>query len=298
MGRAVTARTAIRSDVQTVRRLAQTPSEHVRWDIRFTEIDYLPKHGADSPQRFRYATRLGFGKTIEGWGETIERPDSQGSALRFGSDDPKSLIAQGTGSWIYRPRDDTVDFRTTYNYEVRHGILGRTLDFILFRPLMTWAVRWSFDRLRIWIEQGLAPEWSLRLWATKRAAQVLLGLVWILNGLVPKILEVRPTEIELVRDSQLFVGSPEATLAGLGAAEVAAGLWLLSGRAERAAVVTTTAAMVFLATIVAWIDPASLTDPYGGLSKNLGLLGCAIAVYVLSPMTPKARRSRPGRNEA
>src|SRR5437870_1297495 len=90
----LTAETSIRCDLETIWRLTQTPEQHVRWDARFTEIKYLPRASPDVPQRFRYATRIGFGKSIEGWGETVGEQDGRASALRFGSDDPKSLIGE------------------------------------------------------------------------------------------------------------------------------------------------------------------------------------------------------------
>jgi len=35
------------------------PDLHERWDLRFTAIDYIPKHSQDEPQRFHYSTRIG-----------------------------------------------------------------------------------------------------------------------------------------------------------------------------------------------------------------------------------------------
>src|SRR5215510_3986678 len=95
----------IRAPLDAVWERSQRPADHRRWDARFTEIDYLPAdHG---PQRFRYATRLGFGLEIRGEGETVgerDRPDgTRASSLAFGSDDPKSLIRTGSGYWKYVP---------------------------------------------------------------------------------------------------------------------------------------------------------------------------------------------------
>jgi uncharacterized membrane protein YphA (DoxX/SURF4 family) len=293
----LTAETTIHGDPETVWRLTQTPDQHARWDARFTDIEYLPRTGPGAPQRFRYATRLGGGIAIEGWGETIGQPDRRGSALRFGSHDPRSLIREGSGCWIYRADDRGVQFSTVYDYAVRYGWPGRALDRLIFRPLMVGATRWSFDRLRLWIEQGIAPELALRLWLVKVVARVSLGLVWVYEGLVPKLLFVSPGEIELVRRSGIFWPAPQATLAALGAAEILAGLWLISGRGERVSVLLASLAMTFLAVLVAITDPAALANPLGGISKNLGLLAGALAVWMLSPVTPSARRGRNQRRE-
>lgn len=125
----------------------------------------------------------------------------------------------------------------------------------------------------------------------KVAARTALGLVWILEGLGPKILDVSPNEIDLVRRSGLFVGAPEQTIAALGVLEILAGVWLLTGIAERWAAATVTVVMAVLVAVVVANDPGALTNQYGGITKNLGLVGCAVAVWVLSPVT------RPGSGE-
>ena len=85
---------------------------HARWDLRFTDIEYLPRKSAAEPQRLRYATRIGFGLAVKGWGETIGSPEAATSALRFGSTDAKSIIREGTGSWTYSDQAGTVRFST------------------------------------------------------------------------------------------------------------------------------------------------------------------------------------------
>lgn len=291
----LTAETVISGDVERVWELTHAPEAHVRWDLRFTDIEPVVGGGPGAPRRFRYATRIGGGISVEGWGETVGQPDRRGSALRFGSADPRSLIREGSGCWIYREQPEGVQFSTVYDYSVRFGALGRAVDRAFFRPLMVWATRWSFDRLRLWIEKSIEPELSLRLWGVKTAARVLLGLVWVLEGLVPKLLAVSPGELELVRRSGLFWPTPEMTLGLLGAAEVLAGLWLISGRSERWSAAMATGAMLILAGLVAVTEPSALADPLGGLSKNLGLLACALVVWALSPITPSGRRADPRR---
>jgi uncharacterized membrane protein YphA (DoxX/SURF4 family) len=287
----LTAETVIRCDPEILWRRTQVPEEHARWDLRFSDIAYLPREDPDAPQRFRYATRIGFGLAIEGWGETIGQGDRRGSALRFGSADAKSLIREGAGCWILRDDPAGMHFSTVYDYEPRYGRIGRAFDRLLFRPLMVWATRWSFDRLRLWIEEGLAPELALRLWLARLAARTALGLVWIHEGLVPKILAVSPAELALVARTGLAWGSPARTLAAVGVAEILAGLWLLSGRAERGAVTVTTLLMLALTGLVIADDPAALANPLGGIAKNLCLLACAAVVWMLAPRVPSAARA-------
>src|SRR5207248_769928 len=84
----------------------QNPQLHQRWDLRFTQIEYLPRQGED-PQRFLYRTRIGFGLKIDGQGESVGECDGNGgsrtSSLKFWSEDPKSLIKTGSGYWKYVP---------------------------------------------------------------------------------------------------------------------------------------------------------------------------------------------------
>jgi hypothetical protein len=158
--------TLIRAPLEELWAKTQTPAEHVRWDARFTSIE--PLGGG----RFRYATRIGFGLEVEGLGESVgERRAEDGaatSALRFWSDDPRSLIRSGSGYWRYVPTAEGVRFLTRYDYETRWGAAGALLDRLLFRPLLGWATAWSFDRLRIWLDEGVAPERSRRLARARR----------------------------------------------------------------------------------------------------------------------------------
>ena len=108
----------------------QTPALHERWDLRFSRIEYLPRNDESEPQRFRYATRIGFGLEVSGEGETVGRRDSTDgsstSALKFGSDEPLSIIREGSGYWKYIPTDDGVRFLTWYDYRTRFGAVARS----------------------------------------------------------------------------------------------------------------------------------------------------------------------------
>ena len=289
----LTSETTIRDEADRLWHLTQEPRQHARWDLRFMDIRYLPKSDPDEPQRFAYVTKLAGRIKVEGWGETVAQRDGRGSRLRFGSDDPKSLIREGAGFWAYERNPDGVRFRTAYDYRVRHGLVGRIADRLLFRPLMQWATRWSFDRLRIWIEDGTTPELSRRLWLLKVSARVALGVVWILEGLLPKMLVVAPAELELVTRSGLVMVTPTFTLGLLGVAEIIGGVWLLSGKAERLAAMVAALAMLVIVGIVIAADPLAVASPFGGIVKNLGLAVCSLVVLALADRAPKASRANP-----
>ncbi|MFF4209622.1 hypothetical protein ACFYZE_09775 [Streptomyces sp. NPDC001796] len=167
----------IRADLDELWERTQDPAQHRRWDLRFTEIDHLP-HAEGEPQRFRYATRVLPFLTVSGTGVSAgekTRPDgTRISALRFSSPHPLSLIAEGSGYWRYLPDDDGVRFLTGYDYRPRWGAFGSLADRLVFRPLMGWATAWSFDRLRLWLERGVAPQRALVTWLAELAARALI----------------------------------------------------------------------------------------------------------------------------
>ncbi|MFI9504491.1 hypothetical protein [Nocardia sp. NPDC052566] len=153
----------IDADMDLLWERTQHPAEHRRWDLRFTDIDYLPEIPG-KPTHFRYATRAIPFRPIAGTGISAgdrDRPDgSRTSALRFSSTDPLSIIEDGSGYWRYVPTPSGIRFYTGYDYTVRWGRLGPVADRI-FRPLMGWATAWSFDRLRLWCERDITPRRSL-----------------------------------------------------------------------------------------------------------------------------------------
>jgi peptidoglycan/LPS O-acetylase OafA/YrhL len=122
-----------------------------------------------------------------------------------------------------------------------------------------------------------------KLWKIKIISRWALGLVWLYEGLVPKILFLRADEIDLVQRSGLVWRTPAWTLLILGITQMLVGLWLIVGWAERVAVFVSTAWMLVLIVLVAGGNPGMLTDPYGALIKDLCMLACAITVWLLSP---------------
>jgi|SRR6266513_4003511 peptidoglycan/LPS O-acetylase OafA/YrhL len=122
----------------------------------------------------------------------------------------------------------------------------------------------------------------------KTISRVALGLVWLYEGLVPKLLFLRADELDLVKRSGIFWRTPEWTLQVLGIAQIAFGIWLITAWAERFAVALATMWMVVLIVLVACANPAMLTDPYGALVKDFCLIACAITVWTLAPLTKNA----------
>lgn len=218
--------------METLWERTQVPELHERWDLRFTRIRYLPRPDPEEPQRFLYATRIGFGKEIEGRGETVGETGGEGgarsSSLRFWSDDRRSLIRSGSGYWSYEPAEDGLRFITGYDYEVRFGALGRLVDRAVFRPLMGWATAWSFDRLRLWIERRIEPALSLRMAVVHALARWTTAFVWIYHGLVPKLIVNDPVESEALIASGFGVHTAERLVQVAGWAELLFGVLVLA----------------------------------------------------------------------
>lgn len=278
----------------------QDPALHQRWDLRFTDIAYAGAPEQGEPQRFSYATRLGFGLAIRGGGETIaERSRADGgrvSALRFWSASPLSLIREGRGYWSYTPIPGGVRFRTVYDYETRFGPIGRFVDRVLFRPLIGWATAWSFDRLRLWLERGIDPGSSARDALVHGLARVGIGAIFAWHGLVPKLLGPDAIELRLMGDVGMPAGSVVGALRMLGVAEIALALALLLTwhRAALAWLSLAFAAVAALVTAIA--TPEVIGGAFTPVTLDLGL-GLLAAIDLLTldgiPSAGRCRRRPP-----
>lgn len=150
----------IAAPLERVWELTQDPAQHARWDGRFSAIHptAVRDNGA---QEFRYELGLGV-HTIRGTGVSLgEKRAAAGtrtSALLFTTEDPLSPLGTGRGYWRYIPEGGGVRFITGYDYEPGWGWLGRIADPLVTRRFVWWLTAWSFDRLRIWAEDGTEPE--------------------------------------------------------------------------------------------------------------------------------------------
>lgn len=280
----------LRAPLNEVWRLTQEPAEHQRWDLRFTEIRYLPRLDESEPQRFLYATRIGFGLVIHGSGESVgERIAAGGeatSSLSFGSEDWKSLISEGSGYWRYIPLEDGVRFFTWYDYRTRLGVLGRVLDRSIFRPLMGWATAWSFDRLRLWLEQGQSPETSLSWAWIYGLARCGVAFIWIWHGLVPKLIAHDAAERLMLAQA----GVPDGLLVPIGVAEVVFGVAVLLLWRRRWPLAATVAAMLFALCSVGLRSPEFVTAAFNPVTLNVSVIVLCVIAWLAMPHVPTAKR--------
>lgn len=283
----------IQGDMDELWQKTQQPDLHQQWDLRFTDIEYLPRPDVAQPQRFLYATRIGFGLGIRGAGESTGSQEHAGqrvSALKFWSDDPKSLIAEGSGYWKYQQTRDGIRFLTWYDYRTRFGAAGWLFDRAVFRPLIGWATAWSFDRLRLWIERGVPPAVALRSSLIYASARLALAFIWIYHGLVPKLLLQHPDELALLVRAGVSPAAAPALVRVLGVVEIALGLALLLAWRSRRLLLATIALMLLATAGVAWTSPTSLVDAFNPLTLNLAVAALALVGYLAGAELPSARR--------
>ncbi|MGE5194733.1 MAG: DoxX-like family protein, partial [Deltaproteobacteria bacterium] len=231
-----------------------------------------------------------------GEGETVgtqESPDGpRTSALKFWSDDRKSLICEGAGYWQYLPVENGVRFLTAYDYRVRFGRLGRVIDVLIFRPLITWATAWSFDRLRLWIECRIEPAESLRLALIHATARLGLAFVWLYQGIVPKLLWQHADELAMFADGGWTGDAARLALWALGSCEIAFGLSLLAARRTSRHFVATIVLATLATLAVAVASPRFLAAAFNPVSLNTLMAALAAVGLLAERNLPSARRCR------
>lgn len=270
----------------------QIPEQHQVWDLRFTEIQYLPKGAPDLPQQFLYTTRIGFGVAIFGKGESLGTRSSSvngesTSALKFWSDDRLSLIQKGAGYWKYIPDDNHVKFLTWYDYHTRFGLLGRMMDWI-FRPMLGWATALSFDCLGIWLEKGIHPRLSFERFAVQWTVRWTLCAIWIYQGLVPKMVFPDTGELQILRSVGVPSGQGLWILELMGVAEIGLGLLNIMVRDSRAFFSLQIIILGCLVTGAMLGQFSVLVAPFNPVTLTLSMVGLAVVGIVTMRDIPSA----------
>jgi hypothetical protein len=234
------------------------------------------------------------GVTIAGTGESLgdrDRPDgSRWSGLKFWAHDRRSIIEAGAGYWRYLPTDDGIRFLTRYDYRPRWGRLGELIDRCAFRPIFGWATAWSFDRLRLWLEDGVEPERSRDQTIAHVAAVAGLAGVWIYQGLVPKLWRADSDEIAIWQGLGLNESFARRLVRAVGAVEIGIGLASIAGRRRRDVFVGMAAAMPLLAVGAAKADRKALTRAFNPVSLNLAVAALASVAAATRDGLPSGRR--------
>ena len=165
---------------------------------------------------------------------------------------------------------------------------GTLVDRLAFRPLIGWATAWGFDTLRLWIEEDLLPEVTIRNAAIHALSRGTLAFVWIFLGLVPKLLVRHPLERALTA-ATVPAGLVDPTLTALGLAEIGFGLFLLFSWRWRWPLLLS-AILPLLLTLGALVArPGLFVGPFSPLISTLALVVLALAGYLVSTAMPTAR---------
>lgn len=288
--------TLIAGDMEALWARTQEPVQHALWDLRFSEIEYLPKGAPEDPQKFLYATRIGFGLKVEGIGESVAARKTDGgesiSVLKFSSDSPISIIEEGTGFWKYQPMPQGIRFFTGYDYRTRWGWAGAAFDKWVFRPLMVWATAWSFDRLKNWIEKGIHPRQAMAAQLTVTCASLAAGLVWAYQGLIPKLLFKDTGEMSIVAKSGWFPGREALMLDLLGWTEIGFGVLLVLFQRRRLPHWINLAALFLLGAAALHADPGVYIQPFNPFTLNLATMALSAAALFNLSALPRASHCR------
>ena len=262
----------------------QTAELHEKWDLRFSRIDYMPKAQETESQQFRYTTRIGFGLEVSGEGETVGQRNltdgSRSSALRFGSSAPLSIIRDGSGYWKYIPTTEGIRFLTWYDYRTRFGPVGALFDRMIFRPLIGWATAWSFDRLRLWLEQRVDPAQAMRQTLVHLIARIALAAVFAYQGVVPKLLARSVDEVAMLRDVGVSADVTNTAVISLGILELAFAAALLVAWLRRWPLFVCLGSMLLATAVVGLNSPRYFEAAFNPASLNLAV-ACLAAIDLL-----------------
>jgi len=270
----------------------QTPALHEQWDLRFSRIEYLPLSRGTDPQRFRYTTRIGCGLEVSGEGETVGHrrlgDGSASSALKFASAEPLSLIREGSGYWKYIPTADGVRFLTWYDYRTRFGALGAAVDRLIFRPLIGWATAWSFDRLRLWLEDRVDPAQAVRQTLVHFVARLALAAVFAYQGAIPKLVVRHADELAMLEDAGIPAEAGSIALAALGTCELALAAALLLAWCRRWPAWVSLALMPIATALVGVHSSRFFTAAFNPFSLNVAVAALAAVDLLVLAGVPSA----------
>ncbi len=122
---------------------------------------------------------------------------------------------------------------------------------------------------------------------TPRAVWLLRGgmaVIWITEGIFPKILFQQPVELDMVARTGLFPVSPSVVLYLVGACQAASGVLalLLRGRPLQVLLAAQAAALVVLPVFAGLLEPTLFVHPFGPLTKNVPILAGTVVLLLRS----------------
>jgi uncharacterized membrane protein YphA (DoxX/SURF4 family) len=200
------------------------------------------------------------------------------------------LIREGSGYWKYVPTSQGIRFLTWYDYRTRFGPAGAAFDRLIFRPLLGWATAWSFDCLRLWLEERKRPADAIRQTIVHVSARLALAALFAYQGLVPKLLARSADEITLLREAGVPVTLADAAVRVLGVAELAFAAALLVRWRRRWPAVVSGVSVLIATLVVALHSPRFFQSAFNPFTLNLSVAALALVDWAVLPDIPSAAR--------
>jgi uncharacterized membrane protein YphA (DoxX/SURF4 family) len=123
-----------------------------------------------------------------------------------------------------------------------------------------------------------AEGWSPRALSVLRIG---MAVIWVTEGLLPKILFQQDMELRVVAESRLVPMDPSRFLVGMGLAQALSGVLVLvwRGAPRRFLLAGQIAALVVLPLLVSWQQPLLWAHPFGPMTKTLPLVAGTLVVW-------------------
>src|SRR5688572_11160933 len=127
--------------------------------------------------------------------------------------------------------------------------------------------------------------------ATFMVSSLALGIAWIYQGLIPKLLFTDTGEIEILKQSGLFAGNEVQVITFIGWAEIIFGLVIIF--VHRRSVHYINIILLLLLSIAAlFSDPAIFTFPFNPFSLNLSMIALSVIAILNLEGLPRASRGK------
>ena len=185
-----------------------------------------------------------------------------------------------------------MNFSTKFDYQTRFGKIGAWFDHLIFRPLFGAATAWSFDVLRLWLEKNIPPRVSLERTLIHWISVMLLALLWMYQGIVPKLLFPEAGELEVLKHTGFFPGWEHGVLIALGLIEIALGCLTIKHHTRKGVYTLQIVMLCFLTVGAVLGQPELLQAPFNPLTLTLAMIGLCMTACLSRIYLPSARHCR------
>jgi len=127
--------------------------------------------------------------------------------------------------------------------------------------------------------------------ATFMVSSLALGIAWIYQGLIPKLLFTDTGEIEILKQSGLFAGNEVQVITFIGWAEIIFGLVIIFVH-RRSVHYLNILLLVLLSIAALFSDPAIFTFPFNPFSLNLSMIALSVIAILNLEGLPRASRGK------